>query len=160
MLGRFLEELDEGFSAELGDYHFTRAETLWFARNYDPQPFHLDDEAARNSHFGKLAVSGWHTAAGWMNRYVASNAAAREQRAAEGKPLPEIGPSPGFDDMRWLKPVYPGDTLSYASRVTGKRTLASRPEWGLLFTHNEGVNQHGDLVFSFQAKVLTARRKA
>jgi len=158
MLGLFLDELDEGLLTPLGSYRFTRENVLAFARKYDPQPFHLDDEAAKAGPFGSLTASGFHTGAAWMIRYVTTNREARERLAALGKQLPEIGPSPGFEDMRWLKPVYPGDTISYSSRVTGKRDLASRPQWGLLFSHNEGVNQHGELVFSFQGKVLTARR--
>jgi acyl dehydratase len=158
MLGLFLDELHEGLLVPLGSYHFTRENVLAFAAKYDPQPFHLDDEAAKAGPFGALSASGFHTAAAWMVRYVTTNSEARQRLAAAGKPLPEIGPSPGFEDMRWLKPVFPGDRLSYSSRVTGKRELASRPQWGLLFTHNEGVNQNGDLVFSFEGKVLTATR--
>ena len=158
MLGLFLDELDEGFFAPLGSYHFTRENILAFARKFDPQPFHLDDAAAEAGPFGSLAASGWHTGAAWMIRYVTTNAEARTKLAAEGKMLPEVGPSPGFTDMRWHKPVLPGDTISFSCRVTSKRELATRPQWGMLFSHNEGVNQNGELVFSFEGKVLTARR--
>ena len=71
---------------------------------------------------------------------------------------PEVGPGPGFTNLKWLKPVYPGDTVRYRSTVTGKRELASRPQWGIVFSLNEGFNQKGELVFSFEGKVLTARR--
>jgi acyl dehydratase len=157
MLGLFFDEIDEGLTADLGSYHFTRENILAFARKFDPQPFHLSDEAGLIGPFGGLSASGWHTASAWMKCYVASNAAARRGRREAGKALPDIGPSPGFADLRWLKPVFPGDTVSYRNRVTSKRALASRPQWGLVTTHNEGFNQKGELVFSFEGKVLTAR---
>lgn len=158
MLGLYLDEVAEGLVAELGSYHFTRENVLWFAKKYDPQPFHIDDEAAKASPYGRIIASGWHTGAAWMIRYVTTNGEAREGLAAQGKVLPEVGPSPGFTNMRWYKPVYPGDTVTYQSIVTGKRGLQSRPEWGLVFSDNVGHNQHGDKVFSFEGKVLTAQR--
>jgi acyl dehydratase len=78
--------------------------------------------------------------------------------AEEGKSLPEVGPSPGFSNLKWLKPVYPGDTVAYQSVVSGKRDLVSRPEWGLVESINEGRNQYGEVVFSFEGKVLVQRR--
>lgn len=158
MLGLFFEEIEMGLSAELGACVFTREKMLDFARQFDPQPFHVDDAAAASGPFGRLAASGWHTAAGWMKCYVASNDAARARLAAAGKPLPAIGPSPGFTALRWAMPVYPGDEIAYRSVVTGKRELSSRPAWGIVETHNTGTNQNGAVVFSFEGKVLTARR--
>ena len=76
----------------------------------------------------------------------------------ETRPLPEIGPGPGFTNLKWLKPVFPGDTLRHSCKVTGKRELNSRPQWGIVFSLNEGFNQKNELVFSFEGKVLTARR--
>ncbi len=157
MLGLFPEEIDEGLAVGLGSYHFTRDSVLAFAHKFDPQPFHLSEEAGLAGPFGRLSASGWHTAAGWMKCYVASNDAARTKLQAAGKTLPEIGPSPGFTNLKWLKPVYPGDTVQYRCTVTSKRELASRPQWGLVFSLNEGFNQNGELVFSFEGKVLTAR---
>ena len=158
MLGLFLDEIDTGLVVELGSYHFTREKVLEFARKFDPQPFHVDDEAARHSPYGQIIASGWHTGAAWMIRYVTTNSEARARLAAQGKVLPEPGPSPGFTNMRWFKPVYPGDTVTFQSVVTGSRVLKSRPQWGLLFSDNVGRNQHGEIVFSFEGKVLTARR--
>lgn len=156
MLGLYLQQLEIGRAVELGHYHFTREAILEFALAFDPQPFHLDDAAAEIGPFKKLSASGWHTAAGWMHCYVTTNMAARKALAAAGKKLPEVGPSPGFENMRWLKPVYPGDTMTYRMTVKSKRNLASRPGWGLLFGLGEGFNQMGELVFSFESKVLTA----
>jgi acyl dehydratase len=158
MLGLYLEDLEEGMKVELGSYRFERARMIAFARDYDPQDFHLDDEAAKRGPFGALSASGWHTAAGWMKCFVASNQAAEEKLRAAGKPVVEVGPSPGFTELKWPKPVFVGDTVTYSTRVTGRRELKSRPEWGLLLSHNEGVNQNGELVFSFEGKVMTRRR--
>ena len=157
MLGFFLEDIDEGLSVDLGSYHFTRESIVKFAKQYDPQPFHLSDEAGLAGPFGGLTASGWHTASSWMKCFVATNNAARAKLLAMGKPSPEVGPSPGFTNLKWLKPVYPGDTVRYRCKVTSKRVLATRPQWGLVFSLNEGFNQKGDLVFSFEGKVLTAR---
>lgn len=159
MIGLYLEDLEIGRCVDLGSYHFSRDAVLDFARKYDPQPFHVDDAAAVRGPFGKLAASGWHTAAAWMKCYVATNQAAwRRLAAAGGTPAP-AGPSPGFTNLKWLKPVFPGDTVNYRCTISGKRDLASRPEWGLLLSLNEGVNQDGELVFSFEGKVLTARHR-
>ncbi len=159
MLGLYLDEIEPGLTVDLGAYEFTRENVLKFASTFDPQPFHIDDAAAAKGPFGKLAASGWHTAAGWMKCFVAFNAAALAARKAAGKPFAEVGPSPGFSNLKWLKPVHPGDTVRYRSTVTGKRELASRPGWGIVMSLNEGFNQHGEPVFSFEGKVLTPRRK-
>ena len=158
MLGLFLEDIDEDLSVDLGSYHFTRESIVKFAKKYDPQPFHVDEGAALRGPFGKLSASGWHTASGWMKCFVATNDAARAKLQAAGKTSPEVGPGLGFTNLKWLKPVYPGDTVRYSCKVTGKRDLASRPQWGLVFSLNEGFNQKGDLVFSFEGKVMTPRR--
>jgi len=158
MKGLYLEEIESGSLDVLGSHHFTREAILRFARAYDPQPFHLDDEAAARSQFGALCASGWHTAAAWMRCYVTFNERHRAERLRNGDQLPDIGPSPGFENLKWLKPVYPGDTITYSSQITGKRALRSREGWGLLSSANRGVNQKGELVFSFDGKVLVQMR--
>ena len=158
MLGLFYDEIEVGTDVMLGHHDFTRENMLEFARKFDPQGFHVNDAAAAGGPFGRLAASGWHTAAAWMKCYVAANAAAAARVSAAGGTPPSGVPSPGFSNLRWLKPVYPGDTLHYRSTVTGKRELASRPAWGMVFSLNEGHNQNGELVFSFEGKVLLARR--
>jgi acyl dehydratase len=160
MMGLPLEEIEVGTVLDLGSYQFTRENVLHFAQRFDPQAFHLDDEAAARGPFGRLAASGWHTAAAWMKCYIATNQAAEAQLRAAGKPCYATRPSPGFDNLKWIKPVYPGDTITYSSTITGKRDLASRPDLGMLFSLNEGSNQNGDLVFSFEGKVLAAKRAA
>jgi acyl dehydratase len=158
MIGLYLEEIEVGRVVELGSHHFTREGIIAFARQYDPQPFHLDEDAARSGPFGVLSASGWHTGAAWMKCYVATNQKAEAEMRAQGREPGVLGPSPGLDNLRWLKPVTPGDTISFRTTVTGKRELNSRPGWGLVFALNEGFNQKGELVFSFEGKVMTPKR--
>lgn len=132
-----------GVTQQLGSHHFTADEITRFARKYDPQPFHTDPVAARDSHFGALCASGWHTAAAWM----ALNVAARLDDA-------ELGPSPGFRDLKWLRPVYAGDTISYTRTVTSLRPSSSRPDWSVLAVLAEGTNQNGDKVFESNCAAL------
>ncbi len=154
---RFFEELDVGSRHELGSLVFTPDEIIAFARSFDPQPFHLSDEAARNSPFGRLAASGWHTGSGWMAAMVSHRK--RGLAACGDNRAPRLGPSPGFKNLRWSKPVFAGDRITYFSEVTDKRASASRPEWGLFFHRNTGVNQHGEEVFSFEGCVFVERLK-
>ncbi|MCB1378329.1 MAG: MaoC family dehydratase [Alphaproteobacteria bacterium] len=153
-MGLFLDELEPGMSWDLGTYAFTAENIVAFAKKYDPQYFHLDAEAAKAGPFGKLSASGWHTASAWMKCYIAANQAAEAALRAEGRMPATTAPSPGFSNLKWLKPVCPGDVIRYRTTVTGKRELATRPGWGLLFSYNEGVNQAGELVFCFDGKVF------
>lgn len=158
MIGLWLDEIEAGQVVELGTHHFTKDAIIAFAKQYDPQPFHLSEAGGREGPFGVLSASGWHTGAAWMKCYVATNQKAEAAIRAQGRVPAMVGPSPGFDNLRWLKPVAPGDTISYRTTVTGKRELKSRPGWGLVFAMNEGFNQAGELVFSFEGKVLTPKR--
>lgn len=144
------EDAEPGLRTELGSYLFERQRVIDFAREYDPQPFHLSDEAAAASHFGTLSASGWHTAAAWMRRMVEAR---QRFDAAQAHP-PESGPSPGFRDLRWLKPVYAWDCLSFSTQVVEKRAT-SRPSWGLVTSLNGGDNQFGERVFEFTSSVFS-----
>lgn len=152
----FFDELVIGETWELGSLVFTPDEIVAFARSFDPQPFHMDEEAARKSSFGSLCASGWHTAAGWMAAMVSHRR--RQEAALAPTAAPRLGPSPGFKNLRWLKPVYAGDRITYHSAVADKRPSLSRPEWGLFFHHNTGVNQNGETVFSFDGCVFIERK--
>ena len=154
----YFEEFEPGQTDTFGSHRFERDEVIRFARAYDPQAFHLDDEAGRKSIFGRLAVSGWHTTAGMMKCWSAYSFGRRAERAKHGLALPEIGPSPGFESLEWLRPVYPGDTVTYSGEVMSKRLLASRPRWGLVTTRIEGANQDGVKVFRFVSKLMVERR--
>lgn len=150
----FLGEAEIGSRRELGSHTFVAPEIVAFARAYDPQVFHLDEEAAKRTHFGALCASGWHTAAIWMQRQLATAAGDAAYTAAETGRVPELGPSPGFRDLRWLAPVYAGDTIRFATTLVEKRASASRPGWGLAFIRNTGTNQAGTEVFAFTGSVF------
>ena len=154
---RFFEELEIGSRHELGSFVFTAEEIIAFARSFDPQPFHMDEAAARESLFGALAASGWHTAAVWMATMVSHRK--RQLAATAGRPA-RLGPSPGFKNLRWSKPVLAGDRVTYFSEVIDKRESASRPQWGLFFHRNTGINQRGEEVFSFEGCVFVERQPA
>lgn len=152
------EDLEPGFSYELGSYRFEADDIVAFARLYDPQPFHLSEEAGAKSLFGGLAASGWHTASIFMKLYVERlDRLAAETRAAGGTPA-QLGPSPGFENMRWLRPVLAGDTVTYRSTILSRRPSASRPGWGIVTLHHEAANQRGEKVFEFTGNVFVPRR--
>lgn len=154
----FCEDLVIGEEAALGSYVFTADNIISFARKFDPQPFHLDEAAARESAFGGLCASGWHTAAAWMKCMVGHRERGREAALRAGLPVPELGPSPGFTDLVWRRPVYAGDVIRYHSRITDCRFSRSRPGWGLVFTHNSGINAAGETVFAFAGCVFWKAR--
>jgi acyl dehydratase len=137
-------------TTDLGAHTFTADDIVDFARTFDPQPFHVDPVAAKTSPFGGLCASGWHTAAVWMRLMIG-----HRNRAGGG--APKLGPSPGFKNLTWAKPVYAGDTIRYSSTITGTRPSASRPGWDLAFHRNSGVNQAGEEVFAFEGAVFRER---
>jgi acyl dehydratase len=147
-LSVWFEDLQVGTKTALGSEIFTRESIIDFARKYDPQPFHVDEEAAKHSLFGRLAASGWHTASMWMKQFVDTRAKFAKEGGPGGEPAPRPGPSPGFTNLRWHRPVYAGDTIAFASELADKR-VTSRPGWGLIFSHNTGTNQDGVLVYEF-----------
>lgn len=156
----FFEDLKVGARRELGAYAFTAENIKAFARDFDPQPFHLDEEAGKASLFGGLAASGWHVAAAYMKLLIADNQRIAAAERARGEPVAGGGPSPGFREMRWLKPVLAGDTVSYFSVTETLRESASMPGWGIIQARNTGVNQRGETVFSFLATGFVPKRCA
>jgi len=159
----FFEDRIVGETGDLGSHTFTREEIVAFARDYDPQPFHLDEAAARASLFGGLCASGWHTAAHLIRGIIVTRAQAHPEADAEamanGGRRAVYGPSPGFRDLKWLKPVYVGDTISYRGRLIEKIDLKSRPGRGLLASTMQGRNQRGEIVFAVTSLVLADRRE-
>ena len=147
---QYFEDLEIGAETEFGSYQVTREEVLEFARKYDPQPFHLSDEAAAKTHFGRLSASGWHTCA--MTMAVIARRVVERGQAGLG--------SPGIDELRWLKPVYPGDTLHVRGKILDKRESRSRPEMGSFRTQTTVTNQDGVPVLTFISIVLIRRRPA
>ncbi|WP_027581133.1 MaoC family dehydratase [Bradyrhizobium sp. Ai1a-2] len=155
---RFFEDIDIGARRELGSFTFTAEDIKRFAAQFDPQRFHLDEEEGRKSLFGGLAASGWHVASVCMKLLVADGKRLAQEAAARGQEVAVWGPSPGFRELRWIKPVLVGDTISYVNVVETKRTSEKRPEWGILQGRNTGTNQHGEVVFSFLATAFVPRR--
>jgi acyl dehydratase len=150
----WFEDIVLGEKRDLGSYTFSEEEIIAFGKKYDPQIFHVDPEAARKSMFGGIIASGWHTAAVWMKLSIAS----RHAEAESGRKLSRAGVSPGFENMRWLKPVRPGMTLRYSATPIEKVDLKSRPELGLIKSIGEARDEAGELVFSFIGKGLVARK--
>jgi acyl dehydratase len=155
---RYLDDLVPGEASELGSYRFSADEIVRFASAFDMQPFHIDPEAARRSLFGGLCASGWHTAAVWMKLMIAGRERSRAEAGRLGLATPRLGPSPGFKNLKWSRPVFAGDIITYRSVVTGTRASASRPGWGLAFHRNTGINQRREEVFSFEGAVFWERR--
>ena len=141
---QFFEDIAVGSRQSFGRYEVTREEVVEFASKYDPQPFHLNDEAAAATHFGRLSASGWHTCAMTMAMLVANLKANRQ--AGLG--------SPGIDQLRWLKPVFPGDTLRCESEILEKRRSQSRREMGLFKSRLTVFNQNDEPVMQMVSNGL------
>ncbi|URW75967.1 MaoC family dehydratase [Sphingomonas donggukensis] len=146
---RYFEDLAVGDTNAFGSYEVTRDEVLDFAGKYDPQPFHLSDEGAEGTHFGRLAASGWHTCAMTMAMIV------RDMQANDTGGLGAAG----IDELRWLKPVYPGDVLRVESEVVETRAFRSKPDMGSALTRSTVFNQADEPVMSFLATGLYRRRE-
>ena len=144
----YFEDLEVGAETYFGSYDVTREEVIDFARKYDPQPFHLSDEEAAKTHFGRIAASGWHTCA--MTMAVIARYVVEDEQAGLG--------SPGVDELRWLKPVYPGDTLHVRGKIIETRPSRSKPEIGSFRTETIVTNQDDDPVMRFTSIVLMRRR--
>jgi acyl dehydratase len=146
---RYFEDYAVGTAFSGGPIVIDAAEIVAFAQRYDPQPFHVDPEAARTSTFGGLIASGWHTVALTMKLLVESYLCAESS----------LG-SPGIDELRWVKPVRPGDSLSVRVVVEEARRSRSKPDRGLIRSSIEVRNQRGELVMSMRAMNLMLLRDA
>jgi len=143
-----------GCESEIGSHLFTKEEIIRFAKKYDPQIFHIDEEAAKSSLFGRLCASGWHTTAVWMRMkrdFVAKSVSQMDHNIYA---KPEYGPSPGFENLKWLMPVFAGDVISFKDCCLKMRKSASRPGWWVTSTSHFGQNQNGKPVISFESSVL------
>ncbi|MFT3975949.1 MAG: MaoC family dehydratase [Sphingomonas bacterium] len=145
---QYFEDIAIGAKSSFGHYEVTRDEVIAFARKYDPQPFHLSDEAAAQTHFGRLSASGWHTCAMVMSMIVEN--LKNHKQAGLG--------SPGVDELRWLKPVYPGDTLRCETEVIEKRQSQSRPEMGIFKSRMTVFNQDDVPVMTMVSNGLIRTR--
>jgi acyl dehydratase len=141
------EDFVVGERMEMGRHTFSESEIIEFARRFDPQPFHIDPVAAKESFFGGLIASGWHTCSVGMRLMV-------ESYVNKSKGLG----SPGLDNIRWLNPVRPGDTITYTRVLLESRASASRKDVGLVKSRWEGVNQKGELVLTMEGWGMFGRR--
>ena len=144
---QYFEDFEPGQIVELGSRTVTEEEIVAFAREWDPQPFHVDPDAARESVFGGLIASGWHTGAMWMRLYVDSLLGSA---ASQG--------SPGVEELRWLAPVRPGDTLTGRLEVLETVPSQRRPDRGTVRIKAEMVNQEGVTVLAMTSRGHFGRR--
>jgi acyl dehydratase len=152
------EDLKVGERWVVGAHTFTADDIKGFALRFDPQLFHIDEEAAKRSHFGALCASGWHTASVWMRLMIEHNRREDKNLRSRGDKIAVFGPSPGFRDLKWIKPVYVDDTITYATEIVDLRPSKSRPEWGIMAIRNTGTNQRGEPVISFVSTSFVGRR--
>ena len=146
---RYFEDFKPGDVIELGARTISKESILAFAREFDPQPFHTDEEAARHSIYGGLLASGWHT--GSLLMRILYDGLLHDTAS--------LG-SPGIDELRWVKPVRPGDTLSGRMTVLEAIPSRSKPDRGLIRSLMEMRNQHGEVVLTIRGLSLIARRPA
>jgi acyl dehydratase len=143
----YWEDFIDGSVAEFGSRLVTREEIIAFAAEFDPQPMHMDEEFARSTMLGGLAASGWHTCAIEMRMIVDGFMGDSDSMG-----------SPGIDEVRWLKPVRPGDRLTLRRTILEARPLRSRPEWGLVRFRFELINQTGETVMRQENVNMFGRR--
>lgn len=143
----YWEDMHPGDVRDLGTISPTREEIIAFASQFDPQPFHLDDEAAKASVFGALCASGWHTCSMAMRLMVTNFL---HHAASLG--------SPGLENVKWLKPVLPGDILRLEHSIVETRPMSKRPDVGLVRTEWDMFNQHGDKVLHMEGWGMFRRR--
>ena len=155
---KFFDDLCVGDRYAVGAYRFTAENIKSFASRFDPQPFHLDEAAAAQSHFGALCASGWQVAVAWMPLMVAYRQREADAMRARGETPAVLGPAPGVRDLKWLKPVHAGDTITYVTEIAALRASASRPEWGLVTLLTTGDNQNGERAVSFDSISFVPRR--
>lgn len=150
MFKQYFEDLELDKVEEFGSYEITREEIIEFASKYDPQPFHLDEEMAKKSVFGKLCASGWMTGSVTMSMMV---------KYMSDKGFAGMG-SPGLDNLRWKRPVCPGDVLRVRGKLVEKRDSESRPNIGLVKSAYDVLNQNDEVVMSFVSNVMVLKRGA
>lgn len=151
---RMLDLFHPGTRLELGSVTFTAEDIVRFAEKFDPQPFHIDAEAAKTYVFGALCASGWHTCANWMKSFIAFWSVETKRLVADGKAPPKLGPSPGFSELQWLKPVYVGETITYFMTPLESRTVQGRHRYILNSALSEGINQNGETVLRFKSNLI------
>jgi acyl dehydratase len=143
----YFEDFEVGKTYQSGSRTVTEEEIIAFARDFDPQPFHIDREAAEKSYYGGIIASGWHTCSMIMRLMVDGTLGSSSSMG-----------SPGVDEVRWLKPVRGGDTLNVSSTVLEMRPSSSKPDRGVVVYQWEARNQHGELVTTIKGMGMFGRR--
>jgi acyl dehydratase len=143
----WFDDFEIGALTDLGQHHFAADAIIGFGQTFDPQPFHVSEVAGKASLFGGLAASGWQTAAIWQSLLARHEADTRLKAVETGMPQPPDTLTPGASDVRWLKPVLSGDTISYRVTIKEKTLSEANPGWGVVVARGEGFNQRGELVF-------------
>jgi acyl dehydratase len=156
--GNYFEDIVTGDVRDIGAHTFEADEIITFAREFDPQPFHLSERGGKNSLFGGLAASGWHTAATFIRHVVLARQANEAYLRGQGQSLAQWGPSPGFRLLAWPRPVLKGDRIEYRNKVIETRELKSRPTRGIVISQGEGRNQRGETVFRMIGQLFVERR--
>lgn len=146
---RYFEDYTVGSTYEFGTVTVDETEAITFARAFDPQPMHIDPVAAAQGPFGGLITSGWHTVALMMRLYVDNYLSSVASLV-----------SPGIDELRWLEPVRPGDTLRIRVTISDSQRSRSKPDRGMVRTLIEVLNQRGEIVSSMKAMNLLRCRRA
>lgn len=157
-MSQWFEDIEIGRPHLLGSHTFEADEIIRFARQFDPQYFHLSDDDAQHSHFGGLIASGWHTVVIGHRLMVDALFADDEAHRERGEEPGVSGPSPGVNRMDFKAPVRPGDTVSFTLKVASKRPSNSLPGWGVLVNELSGVNQHGEAVYHAELVGFTKLR--
>ena len=150
----FPEFLHAGHDVEIGSHTFEAEEMVAFASQYDPLDIHVDAKAAEKSMIGALCTSGWHTSCIWMQKHRQYSEKMAKSRESAGLPPVQFGPSPGIETIKWLKPVFVGDTITYFNKTLERRPSNSKPGWYILKFEQRGENQHGQAVIKFGVTVL------
>lgn len=154
---QWLEDIVVGTVIDLGIHHFTADEIIAFARDFDPQPFHLDEAAGRASLFKGLAASGWHTTAVWQRLMTTYEARTRAEAGVTVTPPVHMTP---VDNLRWLKPTLAGDTLYYRLIIEEVDPPVSSDGWGLVTYRAEGFNQRDERLFELVGRTFAKSRAA
>lgn len=143
-----------GVRVLLGEHVFAEDEIIAFARRFDPQRFHVDPEAARDSVFGGLCASGWHTTAMWMRKNLEHRRRQEADLGRRGLAAPDYGPSPGLRNLKWTMPTYPGRTVRFYATAGEIRPMPTRPGWSLLKSLAEAETEDGTPIMRFDSAVL------
>jgi acyl dehydratase len=155
----FFEDRRIGETTDFGSHAFSEEEIVAFARSFDPQPFHLDPVRAKASLFGALCASGWHTAAIFLRRSALARMHANAAARALGMPLPAIEAPHAWLDLRWPRPVYPGDSIAFRARLAAMEDRGEGSAYGLVAHEVQGRNQKGEVTLAFTTLTRLARRR-